>query len=115
MEPVAFLSYAHLDDAAKEEMTLFHKSLESELRVQTGLNVHIFFDKRDIKWGKRWASFIKHSLENPPFLIPILTPAYFQSRACREEYLKFADCEKKIGRNDLVLPLYYVKCREIEN
>lgn len=115
MEPVAFLSYAHLDDAsAMKELSFFHDSLESELRIQTGLQVHIFFDKKSIGWGKRWASFIDQSLEHAAFLVPILTPAFFQSRPCREEYERFVKSEKSIGRKDLILPIYYVKCREIE-
>lgn len=49
MEPVAFLSYAHLDDAGSmREVSLFHDSLQSELRFQTGLQVHIFLDKKTI-------------------------------------------------------------------
>jgi hypothetical protein len=114
LEPVAFLSYAHLDDAGTTgEVSAFHDRLQSELRIHTGLPVHIFFDKKSIGWGKRWADFIDHTIENICFLIPILTPAFFQSHACRGEYLKFADAEKVIGRRDLILPIYYVRCREM--
>jgi len=114
MKPVAFLSYVHLDDAgAAKELSLFHDKLQQELRIHTGLPVHIFFDKKSIGWGKRWAEFIDHSLENAAFLIPILTPAFFQSHSCKDEYTKFANSEKAIGRRDLILPIYYVKCREM--
>jgi cobaltochelatase CobT len=115
MEPVAFVSYAHLDDAnSAKELSLFHDKLQSELRIQTGLPVHIFFDKKSIGWGKRWAEFIDHNLESAAFLIPILTPAFFQSRACRDEYMKFAQSEKATGRRDLILPIYFVKCLELD-
>jgi TIR domain-containing protein len=114
MEPVAFLSYAHLDNTgSSKELSLFHDLLQNELRIQTGLRVHIFFDKKSIGWGKRWASFIDRSLEGAAFLIPILTPAFFRSQSCEDEYLKFASCEREIGRNDLILPIYYVTCREL--
>jgi hypothetical protein len=114
MEPMAFLSYAHLDDAgALKESSMFHDRLQSELRIQTGQPVHIFFDKKSIGWGKRWEGFINQSLENVSFLIPILTPAFFRSESCRNEYIKFSETEKKIGRRDLVLPIYYVRCQEM--
>jgi hypothetical protein len=114
IETVAFLSYAHLDDAGSEpELSIFHDKLQSELRVHTGFPVHIFYDKKSISWGKRWADFIDHSLERVAFLIPILTPSYFQSAACKEEYVKFSQSEKSKGRRDLIRPIYYVKCREL--
>ncbi len=113
-QPVAFLSYAHLDDmGASREVTLFHDRLQSELSIHTGRIVHIFFDKKFIGWGKRWAEFVDNSLDKAAFLEPILTPSFFQSHACREEYLKFANSEETIGRRDLILPIYYVKCLEM--
>lgn len=116
MEPVAFLSYAYLDDAGSvRELSFFHDSLQSELRIQTGLPVHIFFDKKSIRWGARWVEVINKGLEGSAFLMPILTPSFFQSEACKGEYLKFLEVEERIGRRDLILPIYYVKCREIEN
>lgn len=115
MSPVAFLSYAHLDDCgAIGEISFFHDRLQNELRMQTGLPVHIFFDKKSIGWGKRWSEFINSGLEGAAFLIPILTPSFFRSDACRDEYKKFVEVEKRLGRRDLVLPIYYVKCREFE-
>jgi len=115
IEPVAFLSYAHSDDeSAVRELSVFHDRLQSELRIYTGLPVHIFFDKKNIGWGKRWAEFIKKGLESTAFLIPILTPAFFQSQACRDEYMKFAETERRLGRRDLILPVYYVRSFEIE-
>ena len=41
-------------------------------------------------------------------LIPILTPSFFNSEPCRAELEQFLEREKELGRNDLVLPLYYI-------
>jgi hypothetical protein len=115
MKPVAFLSYAHLDDQnVLQELSFFHDRLQCELSMHIGSPVHIFFDKKSIGWGKRWAEFIHRGLETAAFLIPILTPAFFESKQCREEYLIFSSTEKKLGRRDLVLPIYYVKSFEME-
>mgnify|MGYP001810424552 CR=1 FL=1 len=80
-----------------------------------GLCVHVFFDNKSIGWGKRWAEFIKFGLEKAAFLVPIVTPAFFQNDACRDEYLKFMEVEKTSGRRDMILPVYYVRCRELLN
>ena len=75
---------------------------------------YYFFDKKSIKWGARWAEFIERGLESAAFLISILTPSFFRSDHCREEYKLFSATEKRFGRKDLVLPIYYVRCNEIE-
>ena len=49
------------------------------------------------------------------FFIPILTPSYFTSEACREELEKFLRAEADRGRNDLVLPIYYIECDVMED
>jgi glucokinase len=44
-----------------------------------------------------------------------LTPYYFRSRACREELARFLDREAELGRNDLILPVYFIKASVLEN
>jgi hypothetical protein len=113
-QPVAFLSYAHLDDeSALKELSVFHDRLQSELRIHIGLPVHIFFDRKSIGWGTRWSEFISKGLESAAFLIPILTPSFFQSPSCREEYKKFVETERRLGRRDLIRPVYYVTSVEV--
>lgn len=110
----AFLSYSHRDDSSFKEVSSFHECLQSELRAHLGEDVEIFFDKRSISWGTRWQEFIDGSLNNSAFFIPVLTPSFFTSPACREEYSKFAETEKKSGRRDLIKPIYYIRCKQIE-
>jgi parallel beta-helix repeat protein len=94
LEPVAFMSYVWLDDEHEEGRL-------SEFR-------RIFQDRKDVRWGQQWKQRIEESLDAATFLIPIVTPGFFNSAACREEFDRFLERERKLGRNDLILPVYYV-------
>jgi hypothetical protein len=105
----AFLSYAHRDDEHDNgRITEFGKRLSGEVRVQTGEEFSIFQDRRDIEWGENWHKRIKEVIDATTFLIPILTPSYFRSEACLEELEIFLKRERKLKRNDLILPVIYI-------
>ena len=107
--PVAFMSYVRLvDEHDHGRLTEFQKRLSVEVQVQTGKKFPIFQDRDDIKWGQNWKERIDKSLDDVTFLIPIITPGFFESPACRDELEKFLKREKKLRRNDLILPVYYV-------
>jgi hypothetical protein len=116
-EPVAFLSYAHVDDEHDGGgITAFRKALEGEVRVQTGRrDVRIFQDREDIAWGRAWKERIDSSLGSVTFLVPVLTPSFFSSDQCRRELRRFLDRERRLGRRDLVLPVYWVSATPIED
>ena len=42
-------------------------------------------------------------------MIPIATPSFFKSNNCRNELNRFKEIEKKLGRDDLILPIYFVE------
>ncbi|HJP90690.1 MAG TPA: right-handed parallel beta-helix repeat-containing protein [Pyrinomonadaceae bacterium] len=105
--PIAFMSYVHLDDKYKQ-LTTFRERLGDEIQVQTGNEFHIFQDRRDIQWGQNWRQRIENSLDETTFLIPIITPSFFNSEPCRDELARFVEREKTLGRNDLILPVYFV-------
>ena len=113
-KPIAFMSYVRSDDRYEGRLTHFRERLSSEVRTQTGDEFPIFQDRNDILWGQSWKERIENSLDEVTFLIPILTPSFFKSLACREEVERFIDREKKIERNDLILPVYYVSCSEMD-
>src|SRR5690349_7850086 len=109
--PVAFLSYVRLDDQHEHgRLSQFRERLSGEVRIQTGEIFEIFQDRNDIAWGQQWQSRIDESLDSVTFLIPVLTPSFFQSPACRNELERFFGREKQLARADLILPLYYVEC-----
>jgi len=110
-EPVGFMSYVRFDDEHENgRLTEFCKRLSGEVRVQTGEKFHIFQDRNDIAWGQQWKERIDDSLDAVTFLIPIVTPTFLKSPACREEFERFIHREKELGRSDLILPVYYVNC-----
>lgn len=107
-KPAAFFSYVHFDDQTDGgRLTEFRKRLSAEVRVQTGEEFPIFQDK-DLKWGENWKQRIDESLDSTTFFIPIITPSFFNSEPCLDELERFLEREKKLGRQELVLPVYYV-------
>lgn len=108
---IGFMSYVRFDDKHENgRLTEFCQRLGGEVRVQTGEKFQIFQDRNDIAWGQQWQQRIEESLDAVTFLIPILTPGFFKSVACRGELERFLDREKRLKRGDLILPVYYVNC-----
>jgi hypothetical protein len=112
--PIAFLSYAHKDDQHGRVSELRNR-LNSEVEMATGAEFTIFQDRKDIHWGMAWRDRIERSLDGVTFLIPILTPSFFRSEACRGELQRFLQREKDLGRRDLILPIYYIQADVIDD
>ena len=107
--PVAFLSYVRADDEHDHgKITALRSRLEGEIRMHTGQEFKIFQDKRDLSWGQHWKTRLDDTLLSVTFLIPVITPSYFNSSACRDEFEKFSIREKQLGENRLILPIYYL-------
>jgi F-box protein 11 len=105
------MSYVRSDDEHEHgRLTEFRERLSAEVRMQTGDEFPIFQDRNDIGWGQNWKKRIKESLDGVTFLIPIITPSFFKSPACRDELERFLEREKTLSRDDLILPVYYVDC-----
>jgi hypothetical protein len=85
--PLAFLSYVnHLDDQHDQgRLTQFRERLSGEVRMHTGEPFDIFQDRESIKWGEQWQKRLDTSLDATTFLLPIITPSFFKSTACRAE------------------------------
>ena len=113
-DPVAFLSYVRFDDQHNgERISRLREQLEGEIRAVTGRQVRILQDRQDIAWGNSWKQWIEDSLGAVAFLIPVVTPSFFQSAACRDEFRQFREREEALDRDDLILPLYYIDADEI--
>jgi parallel beta-helix repeat protein len=107
-KPAALMSYVHSDDKYKQLSTL-RERLSDEVGMQIGIEFPIFQDTKDIHWGQSWEQRINDALdEEITFLIPIITPSFFNSRLCRDELERFLVVENKLKRNDLILPIYFV-------
>jgi F-box protein 11 len=111
-EPIAFLSYTHFDDQHEQnKIADFCERLSREVRMQSGIEFPIFLDKKAIQWGQRW----RERIDGAAFLIAIVTPSYFRSDYCRQEYRRFLEREQQLARRDLILPVYYVDCDEFDD
>jgi len=114
--PMAFLSYAHFADSFDNGyLSKFSLRLSGEVCLQLGDEFPIFQDRKDISWGNCWRERINSSLDKTTFLIPVITPGFFKSEYCREELSRFLDREKKLGRNDLILPVLYIDTPALYN
>ena len=113
---VAFMSYARFDDDQYNgQLTEFRKLLSAEVRAQTGREFVIFQDREHIPWGESWQKVIDEALDTVALLLVIITPGFFSSEACRIEVARFLERERELGRSDLILPLYYISAREIDD
>jgi parallel beta-helix repeat protein len=114
--PAAFMSYVRVDDAHEDgQLSAFRERLAGEIRIQTGHEFPIFQDRNDIAWGQNWRQRIEETLDEVTLLLVIVTPSLFHSPACRDEVARFREREQELGRTDLILPLYYVSAREMDD
>lgn len=116
-KPLAFLSYSHLDDRDLGGLiTRFRQRLTQAMRLRTGNDqLELFQDSTHIQLGEQWRERIHASLEEVTFLMPILTPRFFNSKECREELSVFMERERRLGRQDLVIPVYLIEYAALEN
>ena len=112
-KPDAFLSYTRFDDR-RQKVSDFREWLSDAVEEVSGHPFDIFQDIEGIGLGEKWQDVLDHMLDQARFFIPILTPKFFNSRPCRDELTKFLDLERKTGREDLVLPIYWITCPVLE-
>ncbi len=80
----------------------------TQYEMLTGEPIELFFDQRSLAWGDDWQHEIDERLESAAFFIPVVTPRYLTSEACRRELWTVAQRAEAIGLKGLILPLYYV-------
>jgi cobaltochelatase CobT len=108
-QPIAFMSYVHFDDEHEGGLISdLRGRLSGEVRMQTGKDFPIFQDRNDIQWGDNWRKRIEETLDSVTFLIPIITPSFFNSKICRDELKEFIKRERRLKRSKLILPIYYI-------
>ena len=110
-KPVIFMSFVSSDFQHDEErISRFRELLTDEASMHAGEELSIFQDRDDALWAQAWKDRVEESLDHVTFLIVFITPRFFTSPQCRSELRAFLEREKKLDRNDLILPLYYVRC-----
>ena len=114
--PMAYISYAHVDDKFnKGYLAKFCECLSGEVSLHLGEEFPIFLDRKDIKWVDAWKERIEDHIYGTTFLIPIITPSFFKSQYCRDELSRFLEIEQKLGRSDLILPVYFIETPHIND
>ena len=102
----AFLTYTRIDDEFfGGAITSLRRLLELGVRVVTGeQDFEIFQDIDGIEFGQQWQKQLDKAISEATFLIPILTPCFFRSDACRDELTKFLEREKTMCRDNFGAP-----------
>lgn len=110
-----FWSYTHFDNEHDEEqIARLCRRIQGEVRALGGIDFELFIDKTELHVGDEWQKRIDQALEISDILIPVITPSYFSSSSCRHEYELFVNRELSSGRRDLIAPIYYISCPELE-
>ena len=112
-KPDAFLSYTRFDDR-RGKISEFREWLSDAVEEVSGHPFDIFQDIEGIGLGEKWQDVLDQMLDQARFFMPILTPKFFNSGPCRDELTKFLELERKTGRQDLVLPIYWITCPVLE-
>jgi hypothetical protein len=103
----AFVSYVHIDNANDMNgIANLARRLGQELSIQSAEHRRVWIDKGELGWGDDWKEGIDEALLGTMFFVPIVTPLYFKSDSCREELITFANSAKRLGLEELILPIY---------
>lgn len=115
MIPKGFWSYAQGDDKHLEGvLSDLRAKVAGEVSMLLGYDVDIFQDIRGLRTGDRWEERLRAEVTAATFLVPILTPRYFNRPFCREETLIFLRVAREVGVEARVFPIRFVEFDEEE-
>lgn len=111
-----FWSYTRADDEGDHgRVTSLAHHLVAQFRLATGGDVlDLFMDRTDIRWGDEWKARIEGAIAGTTFFIPVVTPSYLRSQACRDELFQFAREAEKRGLRRLLMPIYWRTVPELD-
>ena len=113
MKPKGFWSYARGDDDHLDKMLSdLRGAIAGEVSMLMGEDVGIFQDIHDLRTGDRWAETLRAGVSAASFLIPVLTPRFFNRDWCREEVLTYLRICEEAGIEPRIFPIRFVKWRE---
>lgn len=108
----AFVSYVRKDDESDHgRISALVKHIQAEFEMISGEKLEIFQDKKDIAPGESWEERILQALESGQIFIAIITPRFFQSKACIKEFLTYAKSAGRLGKDRYIIPLIYVESK----
>ena len=109
MKPKGFWSYARGDDDHLDKMlSELRKQVAGEVSMLMGHDVGIFQDIHDLRTGDRWAETLRAGVTNASFLIPVLTPRFFNRPWCCEEVLTYLEIAKEKDVEPHIFPIKLV-------
>lgn len=110
MQPKGFWSYARGDDDHLEKMLSdLRRQIAGEVSLLMGHDIGIFQDIHDLRTGDRWADKLRAELNAASFLIPVLTPRFFNRPWCREEVLTYLRLSHEAGLEPRIFPVRFVE------
>lgn len=111
-----FWSYVHDDNEASfDRIVHLGRDLQRVYQMISGTSVSLFIDRDSLEWGDAWKSVIESNLGTVAFFIPVITPAFFQSPACRSEFEAFAKRTEAAGYRGLLLPILWISVEGLED
>ncbi len=115
-QAAGFWSYVQQDDADDFGRILdLAGRLRGAYRLRQADELTLFVDRESVQWGDEWSARIDAAIAGTTFFIPVITPSYFKSQACRKELLKFERQARKLGLEQLIMPIYWVPVPELED
>ncbi len=113
VQPKGFWSYARGDDAHLDGvLTELRGRIAGEVSMLLGHDVGIFQDIHDLRTGDRWAEVLRAGVTKASFLIPVLTPRFFNRDWCREEALTYLRISQENGVEPRIFPIRFVEWDE---
>jgi tetratricopeptide (TPR) repeat protein len=113
--PLVFISYAQFDDYHEVgALRRFRDEFSRTLQFVSGDEMGIFQGGTDVEIGQQVQERISQSLNDAIVLVPVLTPSFFTDPTCRDILTRFLERERQLGRNDLMLPVYYQRVPKLE-
>jgi len=114
---IGFWSYTRADaQNSGGSLDALRELLARELRLAVGQRppTELWHDTSSIPYGKEWEISIRQAIERSIFFIPIVTPSFMQSEWCCKEVLLYLDHHRRMGRPDLVFPIFYIDTTRVD-
>jgi hypothetical protein len=102
-----FFSYTHLDAEIDPDLidALTTRLEKRVTRKIVNARFAIWRDVKNIRTGEQWDDRIGDAVRASQVFIALMTPKWFESGYCREEYQIFKQVEEGVGVGEYVVPL----------